>query len=188
MLFKKKKLDDGAREIYFCGLKIFKYIKKTNNPVINARHIGVKIGKNTRIVSSPNWGSEPFLIEIGDNVLISFDCCFVTHDGCISVCQNFYEETIFKFGRIKVGNNCFIGCRSTILPGVNIGNNSIVGACSVVTKNIPDGEVWAGNPAKFICKTIDLAEKIRINCTTPYQIELYNYVKQTQEKNKKSYI
>jgi len=54
---------------------------------------------------------------------------------------------------VLIKENAFIGAHSTILKGVTIGVNSIIGSCSVVTKNIPDNEIWAGNPAKFI-KTV----------------------------------
>jgi len=55
---------------------------------------------------------------------------------------------------VVLKNHCFIGAYSIILKGVTIGEKSIIGAGSVVTKNIPDGEIWAGNPAKFIKKLI----------------------------------
>lgn len=53
---------------------------------------------------------------------------------------------------VTIGNNVWIGGSVTILPGVTIGNNVTIGAGSVVTKDIPDNEIWAGNPAKFIKK------------------------------------
>lgn len=58
-----------------------------------------------------------------------------------------------KKSPIIIGNNVFIGAHCTILKGVYIGENSIIGAGSVITKNIPPNEIWAGNPAKFIKNT-----------------------------------
>lgn len=80
-------------------------------------------------------GSEPWLIQLGNHTEISFDCAFITHDGSTWV---FREEQryskVLRFGKIVIGNNCFIGARSTILPGVVIGDNCIIGAGSLVTK------------------------------------------------------
>ena len=49
-------------------------------------------------------------------------------------------------------DNCFIGANTVICNPVTIGANSVVGAGSVVTKDIPDNEIWGGNPAHFIKK------------------------------------
>lgn len=51
---------------------------------------------------------------------------------------------------VIIENDVWIGARVTILPGVHVGNGAVIGAGSVVTKNVGDYEVWAGNPAKFI--------------------------------------
>lgn len=51
---------------------------------------------------------------------------------------------------IEIGDDVFVGANSIILKGVSIGARSIIGAGSVVTKDVPKDEVWAGNPAKFI--------------------------------------
>lgn len=58
------------------------------------------------------------------------------------------------FGKIRVGNNVFIGANSMILHGVTIGNNVIIGAGSIVTKDIPDDVVAVGVPARVI-KSLD---------------------------------
>ena len=76
-----------------------------------------------------------------------------------------------RYGRIKIGNNCFIGCRSILLPGVTIGDNSIIGAGSVVTKDVPSGEVWAGNPARFIKTTGLFGAEIFAGKQDPKQLE-----------------
>lgn len=51
---------------------------------------------------------------------------------------------------MTIGNDVFIGAHSTILKGVTIGDKAIIGAGSVVAKSVPAGEIWAGNPARFI--------------------------------------
>jgi len=53
-------------------------------------------------------------------------------------------------GRIKIGDDAFIGARAFVLPGVTIGERSVIGACSVVTKDVPENVVAAGNPCRVI--------------------------------------
>jgi acetyltransferase-like isoleucine patch superfamily enzyme len=53
---------------------------------------------------------------------------------------------------IRIGPRAFIGGHVTVLKGVTIGEGSIIGACSVVTKSVPPGEIWAGVPARFVRK------------------------------------
>ncbi|BFL47584.1 acyltransferase [Lactonifactor longoviformis] len=127
-------------------------IKKKDNVSV-ARDMGVKIGKDCLILSNPYrcFGSEPYLVELGDHVEITGGCQFVTHDGGVwTIRVQEGCEKVDKFGKITVGDNVFIGINSIILPGVKIGNNCVIGAGAVVTKNIPSGEVWGGVPAKFI--------------------------------------
>lgn len=125
--------------------KLISYYKKKTNPIGYARQIGVSVGNDCRFIGSPDWGSEPWLISVGNHTEVSYDAMFITHDGatwCFRE-QELYKHTL-KFGRIRIGDNCFIGARSTILSGVTIGNNCIVAAGAVVNKSIPAGEVWGG--------------------------------------------
>ena len=64
-----------------------------------------------------------------------------------------------KIAKVNIGDRVFIGAAAIILPGVKIGNDVIVGAGSVVTKDIPEGVVVAGNPAKVICTLSSYLEK-----------------------------
>jgi len=119
------------------------------------------LGKNVEIIGGANFGSEPYLVKIGDNTTVSFDCAFVTHDAATRVIRNLpnhNKETVI-YGPIKVGKNCFIGCRSVILPNVTIGDNSIIGAGSIVNRDIPSNTVAAGNPCKPICSLEEYIEK-----------------------------
>jgi len=111
------------------------------------------LGKNVQIIGGANFGSEPYLITIGDDTTVSFDCAFVTHDAATRVIRHLpgrNKETVI-YGPINIGKNCFIGCRSVILPNVTIGDNCIIGAGSVVNKSIPPNTVAAGVPCKPIC-------------------------------------
>ena len=126
------------------------------DPYEKYRERGVRIGKNVDLVNPPNFGSEPYLISIGDNTTVSFDVAFVTHDAATRVIRNLPDgnpETVI-YGPISIGENCFIGCRTTILANVSIGNNAIIGACSLVNRDIPSNVIAAGNPCKVIC-TLD---------------------------------
>ena len=113
------------------------------------------------MVGPVNFGSEPYLITIGDDTTISFDCAFVTHDAATRVIRNLpgqNKETVI-YGPIKVGKNCFIGCRTVVLPNVTIGDNYIIGAGSIVNKSIPENSVAAGQPCKIICTLDEYIEK-----------------------------
>lgn len=121
---------------------------------INEKHItrkffvkkGITIGENCCIYSNIST-PESYLIRVGNNVTISNDVQFLTHDNSIDrLCQ----EKCDIFGEITIGNNCFIGARTVILPGVTLGNRTVVGAGSVVTKSFPDGVIVAGNPARQV--------------------------------------
>ena len=119
------------------------------------------LGKNVSIIGGANFGSEPYLITIGDNTTISFDCAFVTHDAATRVIRNLpngNKETVI-YGPITVGKNCFIGCRSVVLPNVKIGDNCIIGAGSIVNRDIPSNTVAAGVPCKPICTLDEYIEK-----------------------------
>jgi acetyltransferase-like isoleucine patch superfamily enzyme len=93
-------------------------------------------------------------IKIGDNVKIGggariYDTDFHSIDPELRI--NPKTDFINKQKlEVVIEDNVFIGAHATILKGVCIGKNSIIGASSVVTKNIPANEIWAGNPAKFI--------------------------------------
>lgn len=145
-------------KIKYTFAKIRYLINGRDNEIINNyfRKCGISIGKNTHIFSDIS-GGEGFLISIGDDVTISNNVSFITHDASIS---HYIDNVTDIFGEITIGNNCFIGMNTTILPGVEIADNCIIGAGSVVTKSIKEeGTVWAGNPAKKICMVGILKEK-----------------------------
>jgi acetyltransferase-like isoleucine patch superfamily enzyme len=126
---------------------------------------GLKLGRDVRVIGKPDFGSEPYLIEIGDHVTISNRVTFVTHDGATWVFRDRPEYAgLQRFGRIKIGNNCFIGTRAIILPGVSIGDNCVVGAGSVVTRSVPDNTVVAGSPARTICTYDEYVERTAPRC------------------------
>jgi acetyltransferase-like isoleucine patch superfamily enzyme len=115
------------------------------------RKQGMKIGQNC-VINTMAFSTEPYLIEIGDHVAIANGTEIITHDGAV---WSFREEMgpIDIFGKIKIGNNVFIGDNCTILPNTVIGDNCIVGAGSVVRGKFPENSVIIGNPAKVVLKT-----------------------------------
>lgn len=86
-------------------------------------------------------------VHVGAYSYIAFEARILTHDRT----RGMYVHT-------RIGENCFIGGRSMILPGVEIGDNCVVGAGSVVTKSVPPRSLVAGNPAKILRENIDVIE------------------------------
>lgn len=92
---------------------------------------------------------------IGDFVKIGGGTCVYTtdfHSLNPEVRSTVNDMKQRKSAPVVIRDHAFIGAHCIILKGVTIGRNAIVGAGSVVTKSIPDNEIWAGNPAKFIRK------------------------------------
>ena len=111
---------------------------------------GVRIGDDCSIFSDIT-SAESYLISIGNHVTISNDVQFITHDNCI---DRFSQNKSDVFGKIEIGDNCFIGAHSIILPGVRIVAHTIIGAGSVVTRSVRiSGTIIAGNPAKPVSYT-----------------------------------
>ena len=134
---------------------------------------GLQIADDCRLISMPDFGSEPYLISIGKHVTLASSVTFVTHDGGTRVFrgQSNYENVI-KYGRITIHDNCWIGKGCTFLPGISIGPNAVVGARSVVTKDIPPNSVACGNPARVI-KTLEAYAEDCLAANPPYDLEAY---------------
>lgn len=109
------------------------------------------IGAGCSVERDVIFGSESYLITIGNNVRITFGVKFATHDGGMwTLRKSGRLENADLFGRIVVGDNTNIGWNAIILPGVTIGKNCVIGAGAVVSKDIPDNLVAAGVPARVI--------------------------------------
>ncbi len=158
--------------------ELFTYrVLYANNNIRFLRHKGVRIGEGCQILTGLKaFGTEPWLIELGNRVTITAGVTFLTHDGA----SRLFRDSIpngsrygNRFGRIIIHDESFIGVNVIIMPGVEIGPCSIVGAGSVVNKDVPSNMVYAGVPAKPIC-TLD--EYIQNYCEKMIPIKASNRV------------
>ena len=125
---------------------------------------GAVIGKGTRLnCKISSFGTEPYLIRIGENCLLAKDIDLITHDGAIKVLNSLgkFENNMDKMGPVIIGNNVYVGVGAFVMPNVHIGDNSIIGAGAIVTKDIPANSVAVGIPARVICSTEDYYNKCR---------------------------
>jgi acetyltransferase-like isoleucine patch superfamily enzyme len=133
-----------TRRIYLRWLRF-------KSPTTYAREIGVTVGERCKLVSvhGGTFGSEPYLIRLGDHVEITSGVSFITHDGGAWVFRD-EHPTLDVLAPIIVEDNVFIGQNSIVLPGTVIGANCVVGAGSVVRGALKANSVYAGVPVRRI--------------------------------------
>ncbi len=105
---------------------------------------GMDIGHEVLISSSAKLDrTNPRGVHIGDCTLVSFDAAILTHDFV----GNRHVDT-------WIGSHCFVGARTVIMPGIRIGNHCVIGSGAVVTHDVPDNSLVAGNPARILKSNI----------------------------------
>jgi maltose O-acetyltransferase len=135
-----------------------------------------KVGKNPH-VEPPFYCDYGYNISIGESFYANFDCImldvnkinignnvFLGPRVCIYAAGHPIDATIrnalLEYGKpINIGNSVWIGGNTIINPGITIGNNTVIGSGSVITKNIPDNVVAAGNPCKILRFITDADKK-----------------------------
>lgn len=121
-------------------------VKKCTIYVRNGAELEIGEGSGFSGVSIVCWNK----IVIGRNCGFGGNV-FIWDTDFHGICYT--DRTVFekiKTDPIRIGNDVWIGANTIVLKGICIGDRSVIGAGSVVTKDIPSDEVWAGNPAKFI--------------------------------------
>ena len=124
---------------------MLKIIRKYRNKLIKEENIddlikkGLTVGKNFNMQKGCILDSSHcWLIEIGNDVTLAPRVHILAHDASTKRKLGYK-----KIGKVKIGNNVFIGANTTILPNVKIGNNVVIGANSLVSKDIQDNTVVA---------------------------------------------
>lgn len=138
-------------------------LRKSSAFIWFLRRKGVKIG-TACVFYNPKKTlvdlTRPYLLEIGNCVKIAEGCTILTHGFEWCVLREVYGRPFGGCAKVTIGDNVFIGMHATILKGVNIGSNVIIGAGSVVSRDIPDNTVAAGNPAKSLMSLEEYYQKI----------------------------
>ena len=130
--------------------------KKTESYLNNLIRQGLRIGKNTEILEPFFFDPDHcFLITVGENCTLAPNVRLIAHDASTKQYLGFT-----RIGKITIGDNCFIGDSTIILPNVSIGPNTIIGAGTIINKDVPGGVVAAGNPVKVICSLDEYIKKV----------------------------
>lgn len=153
------------------------FFNNQKNPLKRAKEVGVIFGENNEFFDFFWSSAEPYLIEIGNDCQITAGVKIFTHGGA-KVARYKYPK-FDVFGKVKIGNNVYIGNNALIMPGVSIGNNVLVAAGSVVCKSVPDNVVIGGNPARILQSIEQYIDK-----NLPYNTD----TKKMSYEEKKAYL
>lgn len=113
-----------------------------------------------------NLPADAKYIRFGNNVVVASNVSFICHDVIHNMlnnsdnytnCNNFRGGYTTCWGTVDIKDNVFIGSNTTILPNVTVGSNVVIAAGSLVNKDVPDGKIVGGVPAKVIGDVADLA-------------------------------
>ena len=108
-------------------------------------------------------------VKIGNNVRIN-ECAIFGHDGTVNMINRAFGLRLDSVGKVDIRDNVFVGYGAIILQNVSIGPNAIVAAGSVVTKDVPEGAVVAGAPAKQVSTVTAYVEKLKAaNANYPWR-------------------
>lgn len=124
----------------------------------------------------------PQAVTIGDNFISAPNSMIIAHDA-----STYIHTKKHRVEKVVIGDNVFLGAGSIILPGVKVGNGAIIGAGAIVTKNVDEFTIVAGNPAKFICFVDDYLKKCenrKVLFDTPKSFESFFDNKLSQENIK----
>jgi acetyltransferase-like isoleucine patch superfamily enzyme len=127
------------------------------------------IGRGCSILPSTVF-TDPWFTRIGNNVHFA-TAAVIGHDGSIAMLERAHPGiTLDAVGKIEIRDNVFIGHGAIVLPGVTIGPNAIVAAGAVVSRDVPEGAVVAGVPAKPIGEVAELVRRrSRLTANLPWK-------------------
>ncbi|TXF90954.1 acyltransferase [Neolewinella aurantiaca] len=145
---------------FLLGRNVIINSRYSANPVGNGRQTGFFLKPKASLTIGDNVGISNATIYCWKSITIESD---VLIGGGVQIYDSDfhslgYEDRVLNGDKkiavspVKIEQGAFIGMNSIVLKGVTVGARSIIGAGSVVTKSVPAGEIWGGNPAKFIKK------------------------------------
>src|SRR6478735_3056019 len=117
------------------------------------------VGERCSILTSTQI-ADPALVRVGNNVHFS-TCTLLGHDGCVAMLNHAYGVKLESVGKIDIRDNVFIGYGAIVMPNVTIGPNAIIAAGAVVTRDVAEGDIVGGVPARPIGRVDDLVRRLR---------------------------
>ena len=145
--------------------------------IARLRAQGVRIGQGCAVLTDA-FSTEPYLVRLGDRVVVAGGVQFLTHDGAIVLLRR-ERPGAQSFAPIVVGDDTFIGQNALILPGTTIGRGCLIGAGSVVRGRIPENALVIGNPARVVGRASLLLRRMQ---SAPGTIDSFEWASERRRR------